>query len=267
MRTSSETLLAVEAVDLRKEYRLGEFADARRVAGKIWRKMVGAEPNQRPGDAHMFPALDGVSFEVEVGDCLGIVGRNGSGKSTLVQTIAGITVPTGGLVRVRGRVLPLLEVGAVFNDELTGRENVLLFGTILGLTRKAILDAMPEISAFGGIDEWHMDTPLKRHSTGMRARLSFAVAMRFPADIYIFDEVIAVVDDEFRNLAVREIESLVKAGRTVLFISHDLTLVRSLCNKGLWLENGAVRALGPVAEVADEYARSQHEEDLAAVTH
>jgi ABC-type polysaccharide/polyol phosphate transport system ATPase subunit len=248
--TSSEPHLAIDAHELHKDYRLGEFADIRRL-------LPGGRGKRTEGDGSLLAALDDVSFQVGVGECLGVMGRNGSGKSTLVQILAGITVPTGGRVSVRGRVLPLLEVGAVFNDELTGRENVTHFGTILGLTRRVINGAMEEISEFSGIDMWHMDTPLKRHSTGMRARLSFAVAMRFPADIYIFDEVIAVVDDHFRMLAQQEIRSLLEVGRTVIFISHDLDLVRSLCEKGLWLDKGRQRAFGPVDEVADLYAESE----------
>jgi lipopolysaccharide transport system ATP-binding protein len=250
--TTSERVLAIEAHDVRKDYQLGELADLKRLVQGAVRGM-----RHQPPQGSLFPALGGVSFELERGECLGIMGPNGSGKSTLVQVIAGITVPTGGNLKVRGRVLPLLEVGAVFHDELTGRENVMLFGTILGLKRPEILAAMPDIARFGGIDESHMDTPLKRHSTGMRARLSFAVAMCFPADIYIFDEVIAVVDDHFRTMAVREIQTLLAAGRTVIFISHDLQLVRSLCSRGLWIEQGQVRASGSIDEVADQYAVSQ----------
>jgi ABC-type polysaccharide/polyol phosphate transport system ATPase subunit len=257
--TSSERRLAIEAVDLRKEYRLGELSDV----GRMARRAILRTPTDRASGSKL-RVLDDISFELEEGECLGVLGPNGSGKSTLVQIISGIVVPTGGLVRVRGRVLPLLEVGAVFNDELTGRENVLLFGTILGLSRAEIHAAMPEIAAFGGIDADHMDTPLKRHSTGMRARLSFAVAMRFPADLYIFDEVIAVVDDHFRALALQEIRSLLAAGRTVIFISHNLDLVRSLCTKALWLDKGKMRAFGEVQEVADRYAESQALEEEAA---
>lgn len=257
---SSERRLAIEAVGLRKEYRLGELPDIRRLL-----KLRGGGESPRGNVLTVLRALD---LEVPVGECLGILGTNGSGKSTLVQMISAISEPTGGVLRVRGRVLPLLEVGAGFNDELTGRENVTLFGTILGLRREEIEGALPEIVQFGGIDHLHMDTPLKRYSTGMRARLSFAVAIRFPADIYIFDEVIAVVDDQFREFALAEIEELRKAGRTILFISHDLDVVRRVCTIGLWLDRGEARGFGAIDEVADAYAafRAATADDTAAET-
>jgi ABC-type polysaccharide/polyol phosphate transport system ATPase subunit len=246
----------IEAENVGKIYRLGELADvarrARRLAARVRHQPVEQE--------HDFAALDGVSFTLPRGECMGILGANGSGKSTLVQIISGITVPTSGQVTVRGRVLPLLEVGSVFHDELTGAENVELFGTVLGIDRTTIKESMQAIADFGGIDEWHMETPLKRYSTGMRARLSFAVATRFPADIYIFDEVMAVVDDYFRSSAVEEIGRLLREGRTVLFISHDLDTVRSVCSTGMWLKNGQVQALGDIDEVADRYAENQRQE-------
>jgi ABC-type polysaccharide/polyol phosphate transport system ATPase subunit len=258
---TSSRKLALEAVGLRKDYQLGELADITARIARL-RGKTGLD-NGRSEAGRDLAALMDLNFEVEKGECLGVVGTNGSGKSTLVQIISGITIPSEGVMRVRGRVLPLLEVGAVFNDELTGRENVTLFGTVLGLSRREINEAMPSIATFGDIDEWHMDTPLKRHSTGMRARLCFAVAMRFPADIYIFDEVIAVVDDHFRARAAEEISGLVAAGRTVIFISHDLDLVRSLCTKCLWLDRGRMRAFGDVREVADAYADDREADEAA----
>ena len=254
MSTACE-LPVVEARQLVKSYRLGELVDVRQAL----RNLVGRARGRPPVDRHRFYALSEVSFEIEEGECLGILGSNGSGKSTLVQILAGIIVPTAGDVAIRGRVLPLLEVGAGFHQELTGRENVMLFGTILGLDPAEIRSAMPAIAEFGEIDEAHMDTPLKRYSMGMRARLSFAVAMRFPAELYIFDEVMAVVDDHFRAVAVREIEDLVAAGKTVIFISHDLELVRRVCHRGMWLDKGRLRAAGPIDEVADVYAAFQRE--------
>ena len=188
---------------------------------------------------------------------MGIVGTNGSGKSTLVQMMAGITVPTVGRMEVTGLVLPLLEVGAGFHPELTGRENVWLFGTILGLSRKDIAASVPAIADFGQIDQEHMDTPVKRFSTGMRARLSFAVAMSFPADIYIFDEVMAVVDDHFRAIAAEEIASFHAQGRTVIFISHDLDQVCRLCQRGIWLDRGRLKMDGPIDEVARAYSAAE----------
>jgi ABC-type polysaccharide/polyol phosphate transport system ATPase subunit len=210
-------------------------------------------------DESQFFALADVTFDIPRGECFGIMGENGSGKSTLVQIISGISVPTNGEVVVRGRVLPLLEVGAGFHPELTARENVFLFGTIIGIPRKEIGEALPDIFRFAELDWDHVDTPLKRYSMGMRARLSFAVAMRFPADIYVFDEVMAVVDDHFRGIAVKEIEELVGRGKTVIFISHDLDLVRRLCSRGAWLHRGQLREVGPIERVADMYSSAELE--------
>jgi ABC-type polysaccharide/polyol phosphate transport system ATPase subunit len=243
---------AISARELGKDYRLGELTDVRRfVLQKVARDR--AMQIRRPD----FHALDELDFDVRRGEAVAILGENGSGKSTLVQLIAGISAPSWGRLEVTGRVLPLLEVGAGFHAELTGRENVTLFGTILGLSRREIKDAMPAISAFGGIDEAHMDTPIKRFSTGMQSRLSFAVAMSFPADIYIFDEVMAVVDDHFRAIAAEEIKQFHRQGRTVLFISHDLDQVQRLCERGIWLDRGKMRMDGPIEDVASAYAESQ----------
>jgi lipopolysaccharide transport system ATP-binding protein len=243
--------LALEAHGLGKSYQLGQLQDVQRGLARLLGRSNGAV-HRKP-----FMALDDVSFEVERGDGFAMLGSNGSGKSTLVQIISGISVPTEGQLKVRGTVLPLLEVGAGFHQELTGRENVTLFGTILGLTRDEIDGSMPEIAAFGGIDEAHMDTPIKRFSMGMQARLSFAVAMRFPADIYIFDEVMAVVDDHFRGIAMSEIKHLIARGKTVVFISHDLDLVREICHHGIWLDNGRLRMAAGIDELAQEYREFQ----------
>ena len=253
MTTSELAPPVIQANGLGKSYRLGELFDIRRTLSNLIHR------GEDLPDPHRFAALDRVSFNLEEGECLGILGSNGSGKSTLVQILSGILVPTSGEVAIRGRVLPLLEVGAGFHTELTGRENVQLFGTILGLSLKEINASMDEIARFGEIDEDHMETPLKRYSMGMRARLSFAVAMRFPADIYIFDEVMAVVDDHFRAIAVREIERLIAEGKSVIFISHDLDLVRRVCTRGMWLDRGKLKTTGPIDEVAEIYAASQME--------
>lgn len=242
--------IVISARGLGKDYRLGELTDVRRF---IQFRLGGDRVRNRPE----FHALDGVTFDIARGEAVGILGTNGSGKSTLVQSIAGITVPTEGRMETTGRVLPLLEVGAGFHSELTGRENVVLFGTILGLSREEIDSSMSAIAQFGDIDEAHMDTPIKRFSTGMRARLSFALAMSFPADIYIFDEVMAVVDDHFRAVAAEEIKTLHGQGRTMIFISHDLGQVRRLCERGIWLERGRIRMDGPIEEVASVYQEVQ----------
>lgn len=233
----------IEVHNLTKVYRLGEHRSLRGTLTTL----AG-----RRRERQTLRALDDVSFSIARGECFGIVGINGSGKSTLLQVISQITLPTSGHAVVRGRVLPLLAVGTGFHPELTGRENVLLFGTVLGFLRRAILDRMEDIVAFAEIGS-HIDTPLKRYSSGMQARLSFAVAMMFPAAITIFDEVLAVTDDEFTTRCLHSIESIISDRRTVIFVSHDAALVRRLCDRVMWLEGGQVRLVGPTAEVMDAY--------------
>ena len=173
--------------------------------------------------------------------------------------IAGIAVPNAGRVEVWGTVLPLLEVGAGFHIELTGRENIALLASILGLDAAVAVRETPRIAAFASVEQ-HLDTPIKRYSSGMQARLSFATAICFPADIYIFDEVLAVVDDDFRDRCAHELAGLNAQGRTVVFMSHDLALVRSMCSTGMWLDRGRVRLIGDIDEVASAYAQNADEE-------
>jgi lipopolysaccharide transport system ATP-binding protein len=218
------------------------------------RTLATLVPGRRAA-SESFHALHDVTFEIARGDYFGIVGPNGSGKSTLTQVIAGIAVPNAGRVEVSGTVLPLLELGAGFHIELTGRENIALLASILGLDAAVAVRETPRIAAFAGVER-HLDTPIKRYSSGMQARLSFATAICFPADIYIFDEVLAVVDDDFRDRCARELAELNAQGRTVVFMSHDLELVRSMCSTGMWLDRGRVRLVGRIDEVAAAYEQA-----------
>jgi ABC-type polysaccharide/polyol phosphate transport system ATPase subunit len=247
---------AVDATNLSKAFRLGEHQTLARTIRWLTRREV---ESLNP----WLTAIDSVSFTIPRGVAFGIAGRNGSGKSTLCQLIAGITPPTGGSLRVRGRVIPLLSLGQGYMPELTGRENVVLVGSILGLSRAEALEAVPTIARFAEVDR-HIDTPIKRWSVGMQSRLYFAIAMCFEAEVYIFDEVIAVVDDEFRERCLAEMRALTKAGRTVIFISHDLDAARELCNQGMWLDRGRIRHIGPMDEVATAYEAAQ--EHVAEVT-
>ncbi len=233
--------------NVEKRYQLGELSSLTMTVRRLSQLM---RVTSRPA----FAALTNVSFEIGRGEAFAIVGRNGSGKSTLLHMICGITLPTSGSITVRGRLLPLLAIGTSFHPELTGRENVVLFGTVLGLKRNVIEDRMDDIAAFAELEN-HLDTPNKRYSDGMQARLSFAISMLFPADIYVFDEVLAVVDGEFRERCLTEIERLRDSGNTVIFVSHDLQQVTRLCNRALWLDGGAVRAVGDADEVLPAYAR------------
>jgi homopolymeric O-antigen transport system ATP-binding protein len=239
----------VSARHVSKVYRLGEHLRLANTLGRLVRRATVSEG---------FEALHDVCFDVHPGECFGIVGDNGSGKSTVLHVMAGITTPSAGSMLVRGRVLPLLAVGAGFHHELTGRENAVLFGTILGLEREVIGQRIDDIAAFAEIER-HFDTPLKRYSQGMQSRLSFAIGMLFPADIYCFDEVLAVVDGEFRERCAAEIGQLATSGQSVFFVSHDLDQVGELCDRVLWLESGRVRELGASAGVLERYARHQHD--------
>jgi homopolymeric O-antigen transport system ATP-binding protein len=237
---------AVDAQQLSKEYRLGESHSLPRTTRWLLRRPDAA---RRPA----LRALAEVDFTVYRGESLGVVGTNGSGKSTLLQILAGTTLPTGGAMEVSGRVLPLLAVGTGFHGELTGRENVRLFAASLGVPLDAVEERMDAVAAFAELER-HMDTPVKRFSSGMLSRLSFSIAMQFPADIYVFDEVLAVVDGEFQARCLDEVKALHRAGRTVIFVSHSLDQVADVCQRVLWLDRGRVERLGPCAEVLAAYA-------------
>src|SRR4051794_16388485 len=239
--------VAVSATGIGKHYQLGELQSLRRTIKRLTGRGSDAAG---PG----LEALQGVDFVIYRGEAVGLVGTKGSGKSTLLQMLTGTTLPTRGEMRVHGRVLPLLAVGLGFHPELTGRENVTLFASSLGIPRQTIESRMEDVTAFAELER-HMDTPVKRFSSGMMSRLSFAIAVQFPADIYIFDEVLAVVDGEFQDRCIAEIARLHEEGRTVIFVSHSLDQVRALCSHVVWLEKGCVRRLGPTHEVLDEYQR------------
>jgi lipopolysaccharide transport system ATP-binding protein len=240
------TDLAVRCEGVGKSYGLGEELSLQHTLNTLIRR--GDEQDR-------FWALSDVSFEVRRGDAFGIVGTNGSGKSTLTQVMSGIAMQDTGRIEVWGRLIPLLEVGAGFHPELTGRENVALLGTILGLNAAAVRAEMGRIAEFAGIER-HLDTPIKRYSFGMQARLSFATAVCFQADTYVFDEVLSVVDDSFRDQCAEEIARLNREGRTIIFMSHDLDLVKGVCSTGMWLERGHVRLRGDIAEVAAAYTEA-----------
>jgi lipopolysaccharide transport system ATP-binding protein len=236
---------AVVARGLRKDYLLGEHQSLGRTLRRLTRRAQAAPP---------FAALDGVDFACMRGEALGLVGMNGSGKSTLLQILAGTTLPTSGEMRVWGRVIPLLSVGQGFHPELTGTENVTLFASSLRIPRATIEARMDAVSAFAELEQ-HMDTPVKRFSSGMISRLSFAIAMQFPADVYVFDEVLAVVDSEFQARCLDAIKQLRDSGRTIFFVSHNFDQVLEVCDRVLWLERGVVREIGPTSPVLSDYRR------------
>lgn len=197
-------------------------------------------------------ALKDVSFEVHEGAGLGIIGRNGAGKTTLLKMISRVTWPTSGKVRVAGHVVSLIELGAGFHPELTGRENVYLGAGLFGLTRKQIDQQFDAIVNFADVERL-IDTPMKRYSSGLYARLGFSVAIHSNPDIVLVDEVLSVGDASFRRRAMEALRGLIAAGKTVLFISHDMWNVRRLCSDILWMENGSVRAYGEAGAIAEQY--------------
>ena len=207
----------------------------------------------RPEEAIV--ALDGVDFTVRRGEAFGLVGGNGSGKSTLLKVVAGILRPDAGRVTVDGRVAALIELGAGFHPEISGRENVYINGAVLGLTRRQIGERLDSIIAFSGLADF-IDEPVKNYSSGMYVRLGFAVAVHTDPDVLLVDEVLAVGDEAFAHKCLRRIEEMLAAGATLLFVSHDLGLVEGLCDRVLWLDRGRPQRLGPPRRVVDAYRQA-----------
>lgn len=204
-----------------------------------------------------FWALRDVSFEVHRGETVGIIGRNGSGKSTLLQIVCGILQPTSGQVRVSGRLAALLELGAGFNPEFTGRENVLVNGALLGLTRQEIEARFDDIAAFADIGEF-IDQPVKTYSSGMFVRLAFSVAVHAEPDVLVVDEALAVGDAMFQAKCMTRMRRLMQDGTTLLFVSHDVAAVKALCGRAVLLDRGRTLAIGDTQQVVDEYTRLVH---------
>ena len=204
-----------------------------------------------------FWALKDVSFEVPHGEAFGIIGSNGSGKSTLLKCLAGILTPDKGSLVSHGRVAALLELGAGFHPDLSGRENIGLNGAILGMTRKEIANKFDDIVGFAGLEQF-IDTPVKNYSSGMVVRLGFAVAISVEPEILIIDEVLAVGDEEFQQRCFQKIEQFRREGRTIIFVSHGLGQVSQFCHRALWLEKGEVQTIGPAYEVVSEYTGVAH---------
>jgi lipopolysaccharide transport system ATP-binding protein len=201
-----------------------------------------------------FWALKDISFEVRRGECVGIIGRNGCGKSTLLQIVCGMTRPTKGEIWVKGRVAPVLALGATFDLEATGRENVLIGGAVLGLKRHEVIAKFDSIADFAGIGDF-MDQPIKLYSTGMRTRLAFAICAHMDAEILIVDEALSVGDVAFQQKCIDWIDNFRRSG-TLLFVSHSPAELTRLCNHALWIDGGRVRQAGDVAEVARAYRKA-----------
>ena len=202
-------------------------------------------------------ALKDITFDVQEGDVVGIIGKNGAGKSTLLKLLSRVTSPTTGVIRARGRIASLLEVGTGFHPELTGRENIYMNGSIMGMTRQEITRKLDEIVDFAGVERY-VDTPVKRYSSGMTVRLGFAVAAFLEPEILVVDEVLAVGDAEFQKKAISKMQDVSKGeGRTVLFVSHNMAAVRSLCSKGVLLENGQIVYQGNTDDTINLYLNKE----------
>jgi len=246
------TEYAIEADALGKRYLLGEDASRTRVR----QAMQALLPRWRSAELQDLWALRNASFAVESGEAVGIIGRNGAGKSTLLKLLSRITVPTEGRARVRGRVGTLLEVGTGFHPELTGRDNIYLSGTILGMTYREVATKFDEIVAFSEIEKF-IDTPVKRYSSGMYVRLAFAVAAFLDPEILIVDEVLAVGDASFQRKSLGRLNDAARReGRTVLFVSHNLQAIRTFCRRVLVLDHGSLVFDGPVDEGIERYMRA-----------
>ncbi len=208
------------------------------------------------GELHFqkFLALQNINLEVKAGESLALIGVNGSGKSTLLKVIAGVMEPTRGTVQVRGSIAPMIELGAGFDMELTARENIFLNGAVLGHDEKFMAEHFDSIIDFAELRDF-VDVPVKNFSSGMVARLGFAIATEVPADLLIVDEVLAVGDFRFQEKCRERMQKMLSGGTTLLFVSHSAAQVRELCKKALWLEHGKIKAYGPADEVCKEYEK------------
>ena len=216
------------------------------------------ETNDRTqkGDSRFVWALRDINFMVEQGDVVGIVGKNGAGKSTLLKILSRVTSPTTGNIKIKGRIASLLEVGTGFHPEMTGRENIFMNGSIMGMTKAEIRSKFDEIVDFAGVAKY-VDTPVKRYSSGMMVRLGFAIAAHLEPEILVVDEVLAVGDAEFQKKAIGKMQDVSKGqGRTVLFVSHNMAAVRSLCTRGIMLKNGLVDFIGNIPDTLDHYLKN-----------
>jgi len=235
------------------------IARSARSFGRAAKDLVTGKPIYQGDRLEDFWALRDVSFEIRRGDVVGIVGRNGAGKSTLLKVLSRITEPTEGRVVIKGRVASLLEVGTGFHPELTGRENIYLNGAVLGMPRAEVRRKFDEIVAFANVEKF-LDTPVKRYSSGMYVRLAFAVAAHLEPEILVVDEVLAVGDAEFQKKCLGKMEDVASNGRTVLFVSHNMSAVSSLCKSGMLLSNGRLDFTGSAEKVIERYAQATVEE-------
>ncbi len=258
-------MVAIDFQNISKQYKLGQVSNKTLVAdiNRFWNVNVLkkedpslriTEVNNRAEYAHSdyVWALKDVSFQVEQGESIAIIGKNGSGKSTLLKILSRITLPTTGCIQVNGQLASLLEVGTGFHYEMTGRENIYMNGAILGMKQLEIDKRLDEIIAFSGCERY-IDTPIKRYSSGMAVRLGFAIAAHLNPSILVVDEVLAVGDNEFQHRAIKKLQEINQQGATILYVSHNIDTVLALCNKGVLLESGMLKQSGLISEIVELY--------------
>lgn len=263
--------IAIKIENLSKQYRLGQVGTGtishdlnrwwHQVRGKENPYLKIGESNDRTskGSSEYVWALKDINFEVRQGEILGVIGKNGAGKSTLLKILSKVTGPTTGSIKAKGRIASLLEVGTGFHPEMTGRENIYMNGTIMGMSRQEISKKLDEIVAFAGIERY-LDTPVKRYSSGMTVRLGFSIAAHLEPEILVVDEVLAVGDAEFQKKAIGKMQDVSRGeGRTVLFVSHNMSSISQLCHTGVLLKNGNIEKHGSISEVLDSYAYLESE--------
>lgn len=272
----SNTVLKIENIS--KQYRLGQLGTGTisHDLNRLWAKLRGKEdPYLKIGDVNdrsvsggseYVWSLKDINFEVKQGEVLGIIGKNGAGKSTLLKILSQVTTPTTGEVKVKGRIAALLEVGTGFHQDLSGRENIFLNGAILGMSKAEIKSKLDEIVDFSGVAKY-LDTPVKRYSSGMTVRLGFAIAAHLEPEILIVDEVLAVGDAEFQEKCLGKMKDVSRQGRTVLFVSHNMTAVKALCNRGLLLNKGRIECNDDMNTVLSRYSNIEENAstDLSAI--
>lgn len=268
----SDVVIKVDGVG--KQYHLGQVGtgtishDLNRWWHKVrdkedpYLKVGEANDRSKKGESDLVWALRDISFEVKQGEVLGIIGRNGAGKSTLLKILSRVTTPSVGEIGIKGRIASLLEVGTGFHPELTGRENIFLNGAILGMSKFEIKSKFDEIVSFSGVERY-IDTPVKRYSSGMYVRLAFAVAAHLEPEILIIDEVLAVGDAEFQKKCLGKMKDVSGQGRTVLFVSHNMTAVKTLCDRGVVLSNGTLKFSGSSDEAVTEYFKENKSGELS----
>lgn len=247
--------IAISVDNISKCYSIGDTS-----SGSLRESIASLVSKRSSKNIEDFWALKDISFQVERGEAIGVIGKNGAGKSTLLKILSRITEPTTGRIVIDGRVSSLLEVGTGFHPELTGRENVFLNGTVLGMSRNEVKSKFDEIVEFSGVEKF-LDTPVKRYSSGMKVRLAFAVAAHLEPEILIIDEVLAVGDAEFQKKCLGKMQTVAGQGRTILFVSHNMGAVQRLCNRAIVLQNGAMALSGTTEECVNFYLEENNTDE------